>query len=246
MSLEDLRVVVTGGGQDFGRALAIALAGRGAEVYLSSRNLASAERTRDDIRANGHERVHAFLCDLTSPSSIRAFATEVAEHTDHVDVLVNNGAAWLEGFDLDSAEDDEIVATVTAGGAGTILMTKSFLPLLTASQRPDIVTMVSSAAFPNYHACRGHPAFYAQKGAQAAFTDILSKRLRPLNVRVISLFPPDFDNADPYDDEREPLSRTADDTLTSASVVDCILFAIGQPRDCFIKAFHFEPGPEAR
>jgi hypothetical protein len=28
--------------------------------------------------------------------------------------------------------------------------------------------------------------------------------------------------------------------LTAQSLVECILFAVAQPRDCFIKAFHFE------
>lgn len=34
--------------------------------------------------------------------------------------------------------------------------------------------------------------------------------------------------------------RTAKDPLTAQSLVDCIFFALGQPRDCFIKSFRFE------
>ncbi|MCX5149405.1 SDR family NAD(P)-dependent oxidoreductase [Streptomyces sp. NBC_00320] len=32
----------------------------------------------------------------------------------------------------------------------------------------------------------------------------------------------------------------AKDPLTAQSLVDCIFFALGQPRDCFIKSFRFE------
>jgi hypothetical protein len=48
---------------------------------------------------------------------------------------------------------------------------------------------------------------------------------------VISLFPPDFVQNGP---------RRSGAPLTAESVVDCVLFAVNQPRDCFIKALYFE------
>ena len=68
---------------------------------------------------------------------------------------------------------------------------------------------------------------------------MLSKRLRPKGVRVISLYPPDFDNPDPLGEEWSA-ERGAGDALSARSLVDCVRFAIGQPRDCFIKSFYFE------
>lgn len=238
-------LVVTGAARDFGRTLAVHFADRGWDVYLSARDLAAARRTRDEIRDRlpeaGSERVQAFRCDLTEPDSVRDFAAAVAEHTDSVDVLVNNGAGWLEGAELDSADDGAIVDTVVSGGAGTVLMVKHFLPLLSRSDRADIVTLISAAAVPGHHGCQGHPAFYAAKGAQAAFAGTLAHRLRPQGIRVISLYPPGFDNLDPLSPEWESASRTAKDQLTARSLVECIDFAVGQPRDCFIREFHFEP-----
>lgn len=91
-----------------------------------------------------------------------------------------------------------------------------------------------------HHRSDAHDAFYAAKSAQAGFTEILSKRLRAQGVRVISLYPPDFDNADPLSQEWTATPRGAKDALTAQSLVESILFAVAQPRDCFIKAFHFE------
>ncbi|CAL9356354.1 SDR family oxidoreductase [Streptomyces sp. enrichment culture] len=240
MRWDNHRVVITAAGRDFGRTLAIRLADLGAEVFLSARRLAAAERVRDEIRDRGHHQVHAFTCDLTDPASIRDFASGVAEHTDRVDVLVNNGSRYLDGPDLLSATDADIVDTLASGATGTILTTRSFLRLLLNSDQPDVVTMVSAAGAPGHHRSDAHDAFYAAKSAQAGFTEILSKRLRPQGVRVISLYPPDFDNADPLSEEWEITSREAGDGLTAHSLVECILFAVAQPRDCFIKAFHFE------
>lgn len=240
MSWHNRRVVITAAGRDFGRTLAIRLADLGAEIFLSARELTTAQRVRDELRDRGHQQVHAFACDLTEPASISDFASGVAEHTDRVDVLVNNGSRYLAGPDLLSATDADVVDTIASGATGTVLTTKSFLPLLLNSRIPDVVTMVSACGAPGHHRSDAHDAFYAAKSAQAGFTEILSKRLRPQGVRVISLYPPDFDNADPLSGEWETTPREAGSALTAHSLVECILFAVAQPRDCFIKAFHFE------
>jgi len=240
MRLDDHRVVITAAGRDFGRALAIRLAEQGAEVFLSARRLEAAERVRDEIRGRGHQRVHAFACDLTDPVSIREFASGVGRRTSRVDLLVNNGSRWLEGPDLLSATDDDVVDTLASGATGTVLTVKSFLPLLLNSDKPDIVTMVSACGAAGHDRSDAHDAFYAAKSAQAGFTEILSKRLRPQGVRVISLYPPDFDNGDPLSEEWDATPRRSDGALTAHSLVECVLFAVTQPRDCFIKSFHFE------
>lgn len=242
MALAHHRVVITAAGRDFGRTLALRFAARGAEVHLSARTLDAAEAVRAEILAQGHDadRVHAYACDLTDPASVREFATAVAARTGHVDVLVNNGSRYQHGTDLLSASDEEVVDTLASGATGTVLATKAFLPLLLKSSQPDIVTMVSGCGETGNHRSDAHDAFYAAKSAQAGFTEILSRRLRDRGVRVISLYPPDFDNHDPLSEAWENAPRTSKDQLTAQSLVDCIFFAIGQPRDCFIKSFTFE------
>ena len=240
MSFDGVRVVVTGAGRDFGRSLALRFADGGAEVFLAARSIAAAERVRDEITARGGT-AHAFACDLANPASVAAFAAAVAQQTDRVDVLVNNGARWLEGEDLLSASDDEIAETLDSGARGTVLTTKHFLPLLRASERPDIVNMISVCGDRGFSGSTAHDAFYAAKSAQAGFAQILSKRLRPEGIRVISLYPPDFRNTDPLSPAWDSTPRGAGDLLTAQSLLDCIAFAVAQPRDCFITSFHFEP-----
>ncbi|MBA2813884.1 SDR family oxidoreductase [Streptomyces sp. KM273126] len=240
MRFDDRRVVITAAGRDFGRTLAIRLADLGAEVFLSARTRAAAERVRDEIRGRGPQQVHAFTCDLTDPASIRDFAADVGRHTDRIDMLINNGSRYLQGPDLQSASDADVVDTIASGATGTVLTVKNFLPLLLNSDKPDVVNMVSACGTAGHHRSEAHDAFYAAKSAQAGFAEILSKRLRPQGVRVISLYPPDFVNPDPLSEEWENTPRQAKDALTAQSLVECILFAAAQPRDCFIKAFHFE------
>ncbi|THV41329.1 SDR family oxidoreductase [Glycomyces buryatensis] len=239
MRLDEYRIAITGAGRDFGRSLAIELAAQGAEVFLAARSLAAAGRVAAEIAERGG-RAHAFTCDLLDPSSIAAFAEAVSARTERIDVLVNNGAPYLQAPDFESADDEWISGVIGAGATGTVLTTKHFLPLLSASEKPDIVTMVSACGEAGHHRSEAHEAFYAAKSAQAGFTEILSKRLRPKGIRVISLYPPDFENPDRLSDAWETAPRGSGDALTSRSLIDCIAFAIGQPRDCYIKSFHFE------
>lgn len=234
------RVVITGAARDFGRTLALSFARRGDEVLLSARDLTAAERIADEIRSLGFDHVHAFRCDLADPASVRAFADDIATTTDHVDVLVNNGARWLPGEKLSSADDESIVATVASTVTGTVLVTKHMLPLLLRSGRPDVINLISSAGHTGDHRTQAHAAFYAAKHGQAGLADLLSPQMRPHGARVISLYPPDFSNPDPLGPDWDTTPRGAGDKLTAHSLVECVMFAIDQPRDCFIKAFHFE------
>ncbi|MFB6837887.1 SDR family oxidoreductase [Streptomyces sp. NPDC056361] len=240
MDLTGRTVVITGGGRGLGRALALRVGRLGARVFVSARSMEAAEKVVGEVAADSGAAAYAFACDLAEPASIRAFAEGVAGYTDRVDVLVNNGAHYLHGPGLWDADDDAISATIASGATGTLLASKHFLPLLRAAAGADVVNLVSSAAESRNHRSEAHPAFYAAKAAQAGFADVLSQRLRPEGIRVISLYPPDFNDGDPLAPSWDNASRSADDPLTAQSVVDCVLFAIGQPRDCFIRSFHFE------
>src|SRR5690606_20927985 len=125
MRLDEHRVVVTGAGRDFGRSLAISLAELGAEVFLAARSLDAVERVREEIRGEGGS-AHAFTCDLGVPASVAAFAAAVSERTDRIDVLVNNGAPYLQTGGLTAADDEQIVDTIGAGATGTVLAVKHF------------------------------------------------------------------------------------------------------------------------
>ncbi|MEV0795725.1 SDR family oxidoreductase [Kribbella sp. NPDC050459] len=213
-------VLVTGAGRDTGRKLALAFAARGAHVLATARTRDAAEETVELIHAAGG-RATAAVLDLADPASIEQLPVE------RLDVLVNSGARYLAG----EVSPADIIDTIGGIATGTVLLTERLLPLLRESDAPDIVNLISAAGEPGQHRSEAHAAFYAAKHAQAGYAEILSERLRPEGIRVISLFPPDFTQTGP----RHPGSP-----LTADSVVDCVLFAVTQPRDCFIRAFYFE------
>ena len=220
MTFAGRHVLITGAGRDTGRKLALAFAAGGAHVLATARSLAAAEETAALIHAAGGTATPAVL-DLADPASIEQLPV------DRLDILVNSGARYLD----DVASPADIADTIAVAATGTVLLTERLLPLLRASSRPDIVNLISAAGETGQHRSEAHAAFYAAKHAQSGYAEILSGRLRLEGIRVISLFPPDF----VQDGPREPGAA-----LTADSVVDCVLFATDLPRDCFIRAFHFE------
>ena len=100
-------VVLTGATRGIGRAAAIELARRGAEVALVGRD---PERVRlvaeEAAAASGGGRVHVHVAELALMSEVRALAGEIRDRYEHVDVLANNAGALFasrketaEGFE---------------------------------------------------------------------------------------------------------------------------------------------------
>jgi pteridine reductase len=94
MDLEGKTCLVTGAGRRLGRAVALALAARGAGVAVHYRTSRSgAEEVVRRIR-NGGARAEAIPADLADPESRRSLVGGVISRFGRIDVLVNSASTF--------------------------------------------------------------------------------------------------------------------------------------------------------
>ena len=88
-SLEGKRALVTGASRGIGRAIAEGLAGAGADVAITSRNLDRLADTAENIKAQGR-RATPIAMDVAQVTDCRAGVARAAEIMGGLDILVNN------------------------------------------------------------------------------------------------------------------------------------------------------------
>jgi len=169
--------VVTGGGTGMGRELVRQLAAEGCHVALcdvSADNMADSKALAEDGAPTG-TRVTTFVADVSDEANMLAFADAVRnDHaTDHINLLFNN-AGIGGGGSLINDPRDEWDRTFAVCWGGVLNGTRSFLPLLLASDEGHVVNTSSVNGFwaslgPNFP----HTAYSAAKFAVKGFTEAL-------------------------------------------------------------------------
>jgi NAD(P)-dependent dehydrogenase (short-subunit alcohol dehydrogenase family) len=84
--------------------------------------------------------------DVTSDESVTDAVRLVREHTDRLDVLINNAGAPGNGIGPADATVDEVQSVYDTNVYGPIRVTHAFLPLLRAADNPRVVMVSSGAA----------------------------------------------------------------------------------------------------
>src|SRR5215472_4859872 len=87
-SLEGQTAVVTGGSGALGSALALALAGAGANVAILGRRAEPCEQVAERIRASGGQAL-GLACDVLDRGALEQTAEHIATVFGRVDMLVN-------------------------------------------------------------------------------------------------------------------------------------------------------------
>lgn len=178
--LEGRVALVTGGGRNIGRAIALDLADAGAAVAIVARSDAAAAATVvAEIEAKGGQAM-SVLGNVADEADVARLFGTVLERFGRLDVLVNNAAVRNEVpfEDMTLAQWREVLA-VTLDGA--FLCSRAALDALTASGAGAIVCIGGLTA---YTGARHRAHVVAAKAGLDGLTKALAQELGPRSITV--------------------------------------------------------------
>lgn len=105
LHLKDKVVVVTGGSQGIGKAIALSFAREGCKVAVCSRSQAKLDAAAAEFREMGYS-LYVKSVDVSSPDDLTAFADEVFDTFGRIDVWVNNVGQFKSKSILEQSIDD--------------------------------------------------------------------------------------------------------------------------------------------
>lgn len=133
--------IVTGAGSGIGEASAIRLAEEGAKVVCADINEASAQKTANEIVANGGV-AHAFAIDISDSVRCNAIVADTVTKYGSIDILVNNAGVNLPGV-FHEVSDEIIDRTLSVNIKGAMFLSRAVIPHMLNSGRGSIVNMSS-------------------------------------------------------------------------------------------------------
>lgn len=172
--------LVTGAGNGLGRAIAVALAGRGSRVILTGRH----RDKLDSVAAEVGSHARVATVDISSSESVGELARTLAD--EDISILVNNAGVAGPVASLVDIEVDDWDDVFAVNVRGVFLMCRAFLPAMIERGAGDVINLASVSG--KRPLARRTP-YTASKMAVIGLTTTLAHEVGPLGVNVNTLSP---------------------------------------------------------
>ncbi len=194
--LQGKTVLITGATNGIGKATALELARKGANIIFTARNPQRGDRVRAEIahHSNGGS-VTMLECNLASLHSVNTLCDNILRRTSALHILINNAGVWETSRRL---SHDGIELMFAVNHLAPYLLTRRLLPLLKNSAPARIINVASRAHEratldlndPEMKVHFRHSMAYGQsKLMNILFTRDLAEELRGSRVTVNCLHP---------------------------------------------------------
>jgi short-subunit dehydrogenase len=175
------RALITGASRGIGRALATALAARGATLGLAA-------RSTDDLHALAGElpgEHHVLECDVADAASTQAAIDGFVQRAGGLELLVANAGITHYGPFRDQPLDKALQMS-QVNWHGTLHTVHFGLPHLLSAGRGHIVVVSSGAGLRSFPQAA---VYGATKAAQRMFAEALRHELADTGVSVTTVYP---------------------------------------------------------
>ena len=180
------RCLLTGAASGIGRATALRLAARGAELYLTDRNAEGLALTVADARALGAQVPEHRALDIATYDDVASFAQEIHAEHPSMDIVMNIAGVSAWGT-VDRLSHEQWTKMVAINLMGPIHVIESFVPPMVAARRGGHLVNVSSAA--GLIGLPWHAAYSASKFGLRGLSEVLRFDLARYRIGVSVVVP---------------------------------------------------------
>jgi 3-oxoacyl-[acyl-carrier protein] reductase len=175
--------LVSGASRGIGRAIALALAARGATVVAGARG-DHAQHVVDEIRAAGGQAELASL-DVTDSGSIQSVVDGVLARAGRIDILVNNAGITRDQLMLRMKRDDwdAVLGTNLTGAYNCVQAVLKPMIKQRSGRIVNIASVVGQAGNP------GQANYAASKAGLIGFTKALALEIASRGITVNAVAP---------------------------------------------------------
>jgi short-subunit dehydrogenase len=176
--------VITGASKGLGKAIAMALAKEGYNIFMNSTNKNEIQAAANEIRnMNTSIVVTPIVADLSTKMGVNDFAAQITPSS--IDVLVNNAGRYIPGKIYEEA-DDTLEKMINTNLYSAYYVTKALLPKMMPYKKGNIINICSVAALQPY---ANGGSYSISKYALQGFSKNLREEMKPFNIKVTSIHP---------------------------------------------------------
>lgn len=222
MKLDGRVAIVTGGGYGIGRAIALTLAGEGADVVVVDINSETAKGVADQIKAMGR-RALAVKTDVSKSKEVNEMVQIVLRDMGKVDILVNNAGGGARERSSEFKDSTEEVWHLVIGRNlfGTLNCSRAVINHMIERRSGKIVNLSSYVALTGGV---GAVEYSAAKGGIISFTKSLAKEVGKYNINVNCVAPGIIQHT-------YALGQIPKETLDKLITAKPVLPRLGEPED---------------
>ena len=184
--MEKSKILVTGAGSGIGKAAALLLAARGAQIVLVGRTPEELNETASTIADQGGN-AQTIVADVAEEADMTACFATVKGQLGHLDGVFANAGINGTWAPIDDLSYDEWRETIRINLGGTFLTLKYAVPLM--KRRGGSIVITSSINGTRTFTTAGASAYATSKAGQLAFGQMAALELARYGIRVNVICP---------------------------------------------------------